>query len=98
MKLQNVLRIMSLLFIAFFVCVSIGLSMDITPTKTTPIIANSIISNENPVNEITDENDVETNSSLSKKENRNDLLNFNTSFIENEEFTPNLYRWLWEKI
>jgi len=98
MKLQNVLRIMSILFIAFFVCVSIGLSMDITPTKTTPIIANSIISNENPVNEITDENDVETNSSLSKKENRNDLLNFNTSFIENEEFTPNLYRWLWEKI
>jgi len=98
MKLQNVLRIMSILFIAFFVCVSIGLSMDITPTKTTPIIANSIISDENPFIEMTDENDVETNFRMSITENRNDLLNFNTSFIENEEFTPNLYRWLWKEI
>jgi len=98
MKLQNVLRIMYILFLAFFACVSIGLSMDITPVKSSDRIANGLIINENTINILSDENNVETYSGMSEFRHRNDLLNFNTCFIETDDFSPELYQWFWKEL
>jgi len=92
MKLQNVIRVLSIFFIIYFVFVSIGLSMDITPTKSSDKITNSLNINEKIVTKIHEENILETDFRMSVSEHQNDALNLQTAFIESEYLSPVLNR------
>jgi len=98
MKAENVLRVIAMFLMSLFVCISIDFGMILASTRSSVEIANRLILNEKTDKQIIEENEVETNYSESVKRHSSDFMNLNVSAIENENFTPALYRWLWKNI
>jgi len=96
MKTENVLRAIVMLLIGLFVCISIDFGMILAANRTSVGIANRLIPTAKLDNKLAKENDVEINYSESVKRHTDDFANLHVSAIENEDFTPALYRWLWE--
>ena len=96
MKTENVLRVIVMLLIGLFVCISIDFGMILASNRTSVDIANRLIPTAEQDNKLPKENDVEINYSESVKRHTNDFENLHVSAMESEDFTPALYRWLWE--
>jgi len=96
MKTENVLRVIVMLLIGLFVCNSIDFGMLPAANRTSVEIANKLIPTAKQDNQQVKENDVEINYSESVKRHTDDFENLHVSAMESEDFTPALYRWLWE--
>jgi len=97
MKVENVLRVLVIMLIGLFVCISIDFGMVWASARSSVSIANSLIPTVKSYLPITNENDVETNYSESVKDHNRDFVDLNISRVDNEGFTPSLYRWLWKE-
>jgi len=96
MKLQNVIRAIFIFSIALFVCISLDFSMISATTRSSVKIVNGLKLNEKQNSFLSDENDVEINYNDPTIDHRSELLNLNTNVIKGEDFTPDLYEWLWK--
>ncbi|MDD4970542.1 MAG: hypothetical protein PHT07_14040 [Paludibacter sp.] len=95
MKLEKALRVMVLLLVGLFIWISIDFGIVLASTRSSKVIGNELIQNEKVKSQLTDKNDVESNYNESVRDHNDDFLKFNLRGIESEEFTPNLYEWLW---
>jgi len=97
MKTEKVLGVVVMILIGLFICITVDFSMILASTISRAKIANMLIlNNKQETNKL---NGIENgeNYSESIKDQNIDFVNLSTNNIGNEDFTPNLYRWLWEK-
>jgi len=98
MKSENVLRVFLVALIVLLACISIDFGLLLASTRSSNILANKAIQNKEMKSQLVGENDVEANHSESVKGHKDDLLDFNLTGVESEEFTPSLYKWLWNNL
>jgi len=98
MKSENVLRVFLVALIVLLVCVSIDFGLVLASTRSSNVLENKVIPNEEMKSQVIGENDVEANYSESVKGYNDDFLNFNRRGVESEEFIPSLYAWLWNDL
>ena len=98
MKSENVLRVFLVALIVLLACISIDFGLLLASTRTSNAIENKVIQKEKIESQVVGENDVEANYSESINGQNDDFLNFNLRNIEGEEFTPDLYEWLWNDL
>jgi len=98
MKLENVLRVMLMVLVGLFICISIDFGVVLASTKSLTKIAEKMYVNEKPDNQFSDDNEVDKNYSESINEHQVDFLNLKESGKTSDYFTPGLYRWLWKNI
>jgi len=98
MKSENVLRVFLVALIVLLVCVSIDFGLVLASTRSSNVLENKVIPNEEMKSQVIGENDVEAYYSESVKGHNDDFLNFNRRGVESEEFTPSLYAWLWNDL
>ena len=97
MKTEKVLGVVVMVLIGLFICITVDFSMILASTISRAKIANMLIlNNKQETNKLNGCEYVENYSELIKDQN-SDFLNLSTNDTGNEDFTPNLYRWLWEK-
>ena len=97
MKTEKVLGVVVMVLIGLFICITVDFSMILASTISRAKIANMLIlNNKQETNKLNGIENVENYSESIKGQN-SDFLNLSTNDTGNKDFTPNLYRWLWEK-